>query len=818
MKFTLSWLKEYLDTTASVEQLTDALIQLGLEVENIENPSQSLAEFKVAYVKDVRVHPNADRLRICQVETKEGEVKVVCGAANVAAGQKIIFAPVGATIPSTGVVLKKAAIRGEESCGMICSFQELKMNEEGSSQGIAVLSEDAPIGMPIAEYLEMDDPIFEIFVTPNRADCFGIYYIARDLAAKGMGELKPLPDLSLGEVTGRSPIHLSLDLSESDKMACSHFAGRYIQGVRNGPSPAWLKKRLKAVGVRSISAIVDITNYVMFSLNRPLHAFDADRISGQDVRVHTAEKGQKFFALDQKEYELDAMMTLVSDREKPLALAGIIGGQSSECCPSTVNVFLESAFFDPERTTLTGRKLGILTESRTRFERGVDPNMVRYGLDFATKLILDICGGKASEVIEVRKQEEKKEKILVLRRQRLIQVIGKDIPQAKNYLNKLGFKIDEKASSWQSGVQSLTKDILTLIVPSWRVDIHQEVDIIEEVIRLEGYDGLPLEPLPLQEDVLRRQALSKEKSFATSELQIKKILCTQGLTEAYTWSFISPEMAELFSSKRDDLTLVNPISQDLSVMRPSIIPGLLLAAKKNHARGQSNVNLFELGTVFFGTSLEEQPRVVTALRAGVKHDPHWSSKPSAVTVFDIKTDLGAVLKRYGLDINRMTLSKEGVPKWYHPGRSVTVKLGKNILGYFGEIHPKVLKGYDFEKTVVAFELFIERLPQKKQSLSKGPFVATNLMMVTRDFSFIVDRAVPAQTVLQTAENVDKALIVKAVIFDIFEDGALGSQRKSLTLRLWLQPKVKSFTHEEIDLIANKIISSVITKTGGELRA
>lgn len=790
MKFTLSWLKDHINTSASLEEILTRLVDLGLEVESVDNPAQTLKDFVVGHVVECGRHPNADRLSLCFVDTGRGDkVQVVCGAPNVRQGLKIAFAPLGAVIPSTGEALKKGKIRDVESLGMCCSGSELNLSSD--QDGIMELPADAPIGAPIADVLGLNDATIEVAITPNRADCFGIRGIARDLAASGLGTLKPLTYKDHTE-SFPSPTAISIE----DSKACPAFDGVYIKGVKNGPSPEWVQKRLTAIGLRPISALVDVTNYLSYDLCRPLHVFDAGKVQGNLV-VRAAKAGEKLLALNDKEYDLDEHMTVIADEKGVLSLGGVMGGLESGCSEETTNVFIECAAFDPIRTAHTGRALQILSDARTRFERGVDPQSISFGLNAAVSLILDWCGGTASQRISANHQHGIPEvqgiaKIL-LTTEKLQGLSGLplSLKEAQDYLTKLGFETKESDQG------------LWATPPSHRCDISEASDLVEEVLRLKGYDALIPAPLPAAKiltDLPSKQELAKN------------LLASRGLNEVITWSFMKEQTALVFGHTETSLKLENPISQDLAVMRPSILPNLIEAALRNHNRGLENSRFFEVGPQY---THQGQQSIACGLSFAQTSSRHWLNQPRDVDVFDAKAHALALFA--GLGVNESSVQIEAkAPSYYHPGRSGTLKQGQRILAYFGEIHPKVNQFFDVDKPMVAFEVFLDHLPglkTKKSALSLSPY-----QPVSRDFAFLVDQAKPVDDIIKAIQKVDRNLITSVEIFDLYQGDKLPEGKKSVAFAIRFEPTQKTLTDEEIQTISAKIITQVEKTSGGILRA
>jgi phenylalanyl-tRNA synthetase beta chain len=802
MKFTLSWLKAFLDTPASVDQIVEGLFGIGLEVESVEDKRKALAPFTVAYVKEARQHPNADRLRVCDVVTRSGLVQVVCGAPNAKTGMKGIFAPPGAYIPGTGITLEKGVIRGVESNGMLVSERELQISNE--HEGIIELDTKVPIGTTAAQALGLDDPMIYIKVTPNRPDALGIYGIARDLAAKGLGTLKPLVAPAIAG-SFRSPIGVSLIFDGGDDTPCPLFVGRYLRGVKNGPSPQWLQNRLKAIGLRPISALVDITNYITYSYGRPLHVFDADKIKGS-IHARLARRGEYLRALDGKTYWLDPSMTVIADERRPESLGGIIGGEESGCSEKTVNVFLESAYFDALRTAATGRKLGVQSDARYRFERGVDPAFTQTGAELGTQMILELCGGEASELVIAGRVPDTSRSYL-LRRGRVAALGGVEVSQARQteILTALGFGVTEKP------------DGLMCAVPSWRPDVHGEADLVEEVCRIYGLDNVPFAEMP------RLSAIAKPvlNPLQRRMIQARRTLAARGLNEAVTWSFLPEAHAKIFGGglRNRELMLANPISSELSDMRPSLLPNLIAATGRNMARGFQDVALFEIGQAYSGDKPEDETLRAAGIRRGDAVPRNWQGGQRQVDVFTAKADALAVLDAAGAPIATVQVVAEA-PSWYHPGRSGTIQMGpQNKLAAFGEIHPRILAEMDLKGPLVGFEVVLSAIPAAKDKGSTRPALnASDLMAVKRDFAFVVDDGIEAEKIVKAAKGVDRELISDVMVFDRFAGGSLDAGKASLAIEVTIQPREKTLTEEEIEELSKKIVAQVHKATGGVLRS
>jgi phenylalanyl-tRNA synthetase beta chain len=802
VKFTLSWLKDHLDTDASLDRIVDTLIGVGLEVEDVVDRAQALAPFTVARVKKAEKHPNADRLSVCLVETAKGDIQVVCGAPNARTGMTGIFVFPGTYIPGTGVHLQKGVIRGIESGGMLVSERELMISDE--HEGIIDLPGDIPVGAPAAVALGLDDPMIYVKVTPNRPDALGVRGIARDLAAKGLGTLKPL-DLIPAKGAFSSPIAVELRFPGGDTTPCPLFIGRYFRGLSNGPSPDWLKRRLRAIGLRPISALVDITNYITMTYSRPLHVFDADRIAGP-VHARLARDGEELLALDGRTYRLDSTRTVIADAQGPQGIAGIIGGEGSGCTEATVNMFLEAALFDPVRTAATGRRLGITSDARYRFERGVDPDFVKQGAELASRMILDLCGGEASELV-IAGEPPAWSRSYTLRKSRVKSLAGLDvpIPEQKRILSSLGFEVADGVGGFSCKV------------PSWRPDIQGEADLVEEVSRIVGLDAVPAQPLPKSHAIARPVLNPLQRRM----LLARRELAARGLTEAVTWSFLPAAHAELFSEtgRNEALVLANPISSELTDMRPSLVPNLLSAVSRNFARGFPDVALFEVGQAYAGDRPQDETLRAAGVRRGASSGRSWLEKQRPVDLFDAKADALGLLEACGAPMHSLQVIKGG-PPWLHPGLSGTIQLGpKNRLAVFGAVHPRILRAFDLKGPVVAFEAILNVIPFPRAKSSTRPALdAPDLLPVTRDFAFIVGDSVEAERLIKAARAADKALIVDASVFDLFSGGALGEGKKSLAISVTLQPRQATLTDAEIEAVSKRIIAEVTKATGAVLRS
>lgn len=795
MKFTLSWLADHLETEATLEEIADMLTRTGLEVESVEDPRAALAPFTVARVLEAKPHPDADRLTVCTVETGNETVQVICGAPNVRAGMKGVFAPAGSYVPGIDLKLKKAKIRGVESQGMLCSEREMMISDE--HEGIIELPADAPLGASFAEVAGLDDPVIDIAITPNRPDALGVAGIARDLAAAGLGRVKtPAP----APVEGRfaCPVRIETD----DAEACPVFVGRLIRGVKNGPSPDWLQRRLRAIGLRPISALVDITNFIAYDRGRPLHVYDAAKLTGR-VRARLAEPGESFTALDGKTYETLGGECLIADDSGPLGFGGVIGGEASGVTEETTEVLVESALFDPVRTAETGRRHGIESDARYRFERGVDPDFVVSGMEIATAMILELAGGEPSEITIAGKVPGARKRV-AFDPARIESLGGIALPsgRAREILEALGCDWAEEG------------DEVTVFAPPWRPDIDGEADLVEEVLRIHGYDAIPDTALPRRDGVARATLTAGQRRARA----VKRRLASEGLDEAVTYSFMDARAAGHFGGN-EALRLENPISSELDMMRPSILPNLLLAAGRNRDRGASSVALFEVGPSYLGAEPGEQLQVAACVRAGSTGPRHWAGAGGPVDVFEAKRDALAALEAAGAPVDKLQVAREA-PSWFHPGRSGAFKLGpKMILAVFGELHPGVLKALDIDGPAAGAEVFLDRVPQPKAKArrTRKAFAASNLPAVERDFAFLVDAETAVGEITAAARSADKEHIAGIDVFDVYQGKGIPEGRKSVAIAVRLEPTVQTFTEAEIDSIASKIVSAVETVTGGTLR-
>jgi phenylalanyl-tRNA synthetase beta chain len=801
MKFTLSWLKDHLETSAPLGEILETLTRIGLEVERVENPAAKYAGFVVARVIEAKQHPNADRLRVCMVDVGDGApVQVVCGAPNARTGMRSVFSPVGTFIPGKNIILAKGVIRGVESNGMLCSAAELELSKD--HDGIINLPEDAPVGQLYGVYAGLDDPVIEINLTPNRPDATGVSGIARDLAATGIGELRTRQSASIPGAFD-CPVKTTLDFSAEDAHLCPAFAFRLVRGVRNGASPEWMQKRLRAIGLRPINALVDITNYLTFDRGRPLHVFDAAKVAGA-LHVRRARPGESLLALDGKTHALDDSMVVIADDNGVESIAGIMGGEHSGCDEKTTEVLIESALWDSLNIAQSGRKLGIITDARYRFERGVDPAFCVPGAELATRMALDICGGEASHLVVVGSQATPA-KIIDFPFSEVSRLTGSDIAQSEGetILRKLGFAIN--------GAQ--------VAVPSWRPDIDGKADIVEQIVRIAGLDRVATRPLPRLSASVAKPVLTL---LQTRTRLAKRALAALGLREAVTWSFISKPSAELFGGGAPELALANPIAADLSDMRPSLIPGLVAAADRNARRGLRDIGLFEVGQVFFGDGENDQRTAAASLRRGqakaLGSGRHWAGG-GGVDVFDAKSDALALLAALGASMAAVQIVPGG-PAFLHPGRSATLRFGpQNAIGWFGQLHPSAAEALDAEGPLVAFEIILDRIPPPKAraTRARAKLDRPDYMPVERDLAFVAPLTVHAADIVKATLAAERGLVAGAQVFDVYEGHGVPDGHKSVAIAVTLQPRERTLTDAEIEAVVAKIVAEVGKKTGAALR-
>ncbi|TDK35422.1 phenylalanine--tRNA ligase subunit beta [Rhizobium deserti] len=811
MKFTLSWLKDHLETDATLTEICERLTAIGLEVEDVDDKA-AYKPFVIAKVLSAEPHPQADRLKVLMVDAgpqvNGGKpLQVVCGAPNARAGLIGALAQPGTYVPGIDVTLSVGNIRGVESHGMMCSEKELDMSD--SHDGIIDLPEDAPVGTAFASYAGLDDPVIEINLTPNRPDCTSIHGIARDLAASGLGTLKPQPKPAF-ETQGETSIGLTIDLD--DPRLCPGFGLRLVRGVKNGSSPAWMQARLKAIGLRPINALVDITNYMTFDRGRPMHVFDAAKVKG-NLTVRRAKDGETVLALDQRQYKLGPSNVVIADDNGVESIGGIMGGEHSGCDENTVDVLIESALWDPINIAKSGRALGIITDARYRFERGIDPDYMVPGLDRTTELVLELCGGTAAEAKVVGYKPHPPKRVdFPFAEVRRLTGLEVSTEESRHILTRLGFAVEGEGER------------VSVTVPSWRPDVDGKADLVEEVMRIHGVDQIKPEPIDKLSSVNAKILTTLQVRTRTA----KRALASRGMLEAVTWSFISEDQARLFGGGSPSLKLANPIAADMSDMRPSLLPGLLTAAQRNADKGFGDVAIFEVSGIYEADTPEGQRRVAGGIRRGTASingsGRLWSNTAKgggkSVDVFDAKADALAVIEACGLPMANVQIEK-GAPGWYHPGRSGTIKMGpKVVLGSFGEFHPKTLGALDVSGALCGFEVFLDAMPEpkKKATRTKPPLELSAFQVVKRDFAFVVASEVEAGAIVKAATSADRKLISGVNVFDVFEGASLGEARKSVAIEVLIQPVDKTLTDEDFEALTAKIVANVEKTTGGVLRA
>ncbi len=805
MKFTLSWLKDHLETDATLDEIVERLTAIGLEVEAVDDKA-ALKPFVIARVVTAEKHPDADKLKVLTVDTGDGgaPVQVVCGAPNARAGLVGAFAAPGTYIPGTDITLAVGTIRGVESRGMMCSERELELSDD--HDGIIDLPDDAPVGTSYAAWAHLDDPVIEIGLTPNRPDATSIHGIARDLAAAGIGRLKT-PPVEPVQGEGETPIKVRLDFGDTPSL-CRGFAYRMVRGVQNGPSPKWLQRRLIAIGLRPINALVDITNYITFDRGRPLHVFDAAKVKG-DLVVRRAKDGERVLALDGREYTLTPEMCVIADDAGIDSIGGIMGGEHSGCDWNTHDVLIESALWEPLNVARTGRELGIITDARYRFERGVDPEFMVPGLELATRMVLDLCGGHPAET-EVVGYAGHEPKVVFFPTPEVKRLTGLDVPGEESLaiLARLGFTSKDQGY------------LVDVTVPSWRPDIDGKADLVEEVMRIHGVDKIVPQPMASHEAVNRKILTTLQVRTRAA----KRALAARGMMESVTWSFIPAKHAVLFGGGSPALKLSNPIAADLSDMRPSLLPGLLAAAQRNADRGFGDAALFEVSGTYESDLPEGQRRAAAGVRRGTAAlegvGRHWDGNAGNAGVFDAKADAFAALEAAGAPVDKLQVEAGG-PGWYHPGRSGTIKLGpKTVLGHFGEFHPKALETLDVSGALAGFEVYLDAIPEPKQKATrtKPRLDLSPYQAVKRDFAFVVDKTVQAGALTRAAAAADRNLVTGVTVFDVFEGEALGAGKKSIAIEVAIQPVDKTLTDEDFEALAEKIVANVAKQTGGVLRS
>jgi len=799
MKFTWHWLLDHLQTDKNLNEIVEALPKLGLEVASVINLAEELKEFISVKVLEVKKHPNADTLNLCKVFDGNNTFSVVCGASNVKAGMIGVFANVDTYVPGINLILKKAKIRGESSEGMLCSEKELTLSD--NHEGIIELPKDSKIGLPVRDVMELTDPVIEIEITPNRGDCLGVRGIARDLAAAGMGVLK---DLEVIEIEGdfESLIDWKIDLNEDKKNLCPKIFGRSFQNLVNVDSPSWLKKRLLAVDQRPISSLVDITNYIMIDIGRPLHAYDAEKIVGNTLTIKEAKQGEKFFALNGNEYELDQGMLVIADSHGIDDLAGIMGGERTGVTNDTTKMFLEAAIFDPISIANTGRKLNINSDARYRFERGLDYDSPDLVMHYAASMVNRICGGTYSKIVKFESIKETKS--IIFNPDNTYKLTGVEIENqvAKSILEKLGFLI------------TINRDIWSIIPPSWRPDIDGVSDIVEEIIRVNGYDFIPSIKLPRKNYIAKPAMTIKHRQTSIAS----KILANRGYSEVITFSFLNEVMAKQFNGGIKELVLVNPISSELTHMRPSVIPTLLVAAQRNLNVGIDTLSLFEVGPIFKGDKPDDQISTISGLRLGSKVKRDWKNSSKEFDFYDVKLDVLKTLEAIGANINSLQ-TYENTSGYFHPGRSAVLKIGQKLIANLGEIHPGISDFYGFEKSILAFEIFYENIPMpKKVKVSRPMLKMSPLQSVTREFAFVIDETTPAEKLVQIAKSTNKDLIKEVLIFDVYKGENIPKGKKSIAIKIIIQPNLETLTDDDLEKISSDLINVIDTKLSGSLRS
>ncbi|HJZ32967.1 MAG TPA: phenylalanine--tRNA ligase subunit beta [Hyphomicrobiaceae bacterium] len=806
MKFTLAWLKDHLDTEAALASLSDKLSAVGMEVEGVEDRGAALAPFTVARVLEARPHPNADRLKVLKVETGSGVFEVVCGAANARTGLIGVFAPVGSYIPGKALTLEARPVRGVVSAGMLLSAAELKISED--DDGIIELPATLAgrVGERFADVSGLADPVIEVKLTPNRPDCTGVRGIARDLAAAGLGRLKPEPAITGVDGDFACPIEIELTFPAAAADACPCFAGRYLRGVNNARAPAWIEQRLTAVGLRPINALVDVTNYISLDRGRPLHVYDADKLTGA-IRARLGRQGESFRGLDGKTHAVDDSMCVIADDRAVLGFGGILGGEDTGVTTDSKNVLIECAYFDPVRTAATGRKTGIISDARYRFERGVDPAFIIPGLDLATAMMLEVAGGAPSRA-KIAGAPPAARTVVDFPFALVEKLAGIRLEEQeiRGTLEALGFSLAGKGSRSK------------VTVPSWRPDVGGPADLVEEVVRIAGLDRVPSAPMPRPQGVAPAVLTETQRRVRRA----RRELAARGMVEAITWSFIGHDTASRFGGGAAELELANPISSEMTSMRPSLLPGLLAAAQRNRHRGFADLALFEVGQIYRDDTPSGQILAAAGVRlgnAGVGGGGrHWTGAAATAGVFDAKADVVALLAGLGFDAARARVER-AAPAWFHPGRSGVFRLGpKTLMAAFGELHPEVLDALDVAGPVAAFELFVAAVPSpKKKALARAALELVDLLPVRRDFAFVLDQQVAASDVVRAVEAADKTLISGVKVFDLFEGASIGAGKKSLALEVTLQPTDKTLTDAEIEAVSAKVVAEVKKATGGDIR-
>lgn len=796
MKFTWSWLKEYLDTDASLQDVLLKLTDLGLEVESVHDKSVELAPFVVAEIVDAQPHPDAEKLRVCTVRTAKDDRIVVCGAPNARAGIKVVLADIGVMIPRDGFCIKKAKIRGVESNGMMCSASELGLS--GDAEGIIELPSDAVVGSSIIDVIAgLKDAVIEIAITPNRGDCLGVYGIARDLAAAGVGVLKPL-NIKDNVINAKSSLSICIKTNK-----CGLFSGRLMKKIKNVESPEWLRDRLIAVGLRPISALVDITNYFSIAYGRPLHVYDASKVSG-GITVRESKEKEKIQCLNGNSYELTSGLCVIVDDASVLGIAGVIGGEPSGCTLETTDVFIESAWFEPSAVMQSGRALSIDSDARYRFERGVDPQFVIPALEMATHVINELCGTSSTEISEIvtAGAVPDKTRTITMCADDIAALGGISLPEADAIaiLQRLGFQVKAGHGEW------------SVTTPSWRPDMEGRADVVEEVLRVHGYHNIPEVPLPAMSVPLVSEDVNSETCRVRAA---QRVLALRGMLGVCHFAFVDRESAERFQADATLVEVINPISADLSVLRPSLIPALLQSTQRNSDRGIKDIALYEVGGVFKGIGSENQYNMAVGVRAG-STPAHWQEKPRPVDVFDVKADMLAVLAALGMDTDKLKVTTEGLPAWYHAGKSGRIALGKLTIAVFGVLHPAWLRKYGLETEVAAFEVYVDNVPKKRNKGEATALKVSDFQVTKRDFAFVVDASLPAGELMSAMRGAEKTLLRDVQLFDVYAGKGVPEGKKSLAISVWLQADDRTLSEDDITRVTNALLAAA-KKTGAELR-
>jgi phenylalanyl-tRNA synthetase beta chain len=797
MKFTISWLKEYLDTNQDPDIICQKLTDIGLEVEEVENEARSLEIFTVAKIINAAPHQDSDNLQICTVDVGSKEsLQIICGASNARTGIKVIYAPIGSVIPTNNMKIKKSKIRGVESFGMLCSAAELGIGTEG--EGIVEIDDKFEIGTKVTQVYNLNEVVIDLNITPNRGDCLGVYGIARDLASAGLGTLKAL---DIKDAAGNFDSQIKVNIAHEAQSLCPYFAGYQIKNITNQESPKWLKEKLEAVGVNSINCVVDITNYVMYCLNQPLHAYGADKIKG-NINVRVAKEGEKFTSLKEIEYNLNGSELLICDDEKIAGLAGIMGGSATTTLEDTKDIFLEGAFFEGTNVARSGRKLKIISDARYRFERNTDIKAVKRSLNLAANLIVEICGGEVSKIVEAGSDDVTLNKIdFNLSKIKSVLNVNIEAKEVITILDNLGFAPKD---SGQGKLQ--------VTIPSFRSDVKIEEDIIEEVIRIYGYDKIESRAL----DNVQYQPVDQKFNYN----ELRRDLCNLGIDEIISWSFIDSKIASNFTQIQEKLIVSNAISEEMNYMRPSLIPGLICTLQKNQSRGFFDLSLFEIGKIFLDTDISGQIDTVSCVRVGKNKNKNHYKDERLFDVMDIKKDLFTTLETLGVNPKSVQIisgKNSDLPSYYHPYKSAVLRMGKNIIGHFGEVHPIINKKLSVKGKINAFELFTNKLPQKKNKFGKKAFMKSDFQTVNRDFAFILDKETQIADLIKLVKNSDQELINEVSIFDIYEGDNIENNKKSIAFNVEIVPKLKTLDSDDIEELSNKIINVVCDKLNGTLR-